>query len=244
MAANRIRWLNEDDPPGAFPPVSAALREPDGLLAAGGDLSSERLLEAYRRGIFPWYDEGQPLLWWAPDPRCVFLPGDLHVSRRLRRDLRRSTAELRFNTAFGEVIRACAQPRSYGPGTWITRDMVAAYEQLHDEGWAHSIEVWQDERLVGGLYGLAIGSALFGESMYSDAPNASKFCLVLLDELLQEGCLGLVDCQVQSSHLLSLGASTIARADFTTRLEALCDPAVHFDSWPDAPIKVLELLAK
>ena len=244
MAANRILWLNKDDPPGAFPPVSAALREPDGLLAAGGDLSSERLLEAYRRGIFPWYDEGQPLLWWAPDPRCVFLPGDLHISRRLRRDLRRSTAEIRFNTAFGEVIRSCSQPRSYGPGTWITRDMVGAYEQLHSEGWAHSIEVWQDGRLVGGLYGLAIGSALFGESMYSDAPNASKYCLALLDQFLDDGRLGLVDCQVQSSHLLSLGASTIDRADFTERLDALCEPVARFESWPKAPINVLELLEK
>ncbi len=244
MAANRIRWMNEDDPPGAFPPVSAALREPDGLLAAGGDLSSERLLEAYRRGIFPWYDDGQPLLWWAPDPRCVFLPGDLHVSRRLRRDVRRSTAEIRFNTAFGDVIRACAEPRSYGPGTWITNDMVVAYEQLHSEGWAHSIEVWQDDRLVGGLYALAIGSALFGESMYSDAPNASKFCLVLLDQFLADGRLGLIDCQVESSHLLSLGASTIARTNFVERLDALCEPVSRFESWPEAPIKVLELLEK
>lgn len=244
MAANRIRWLNEDDPPGSFPPVSVALREPDGLLAAGGDLSSERLLAAYRRGIFPWYDEGQPLLWWAPDPRCVFLPGDLHISRRLRRDLRRATAEIRFNTAFGDVIRACAQPRSYGPGTWITPDMIDAYERLHDEGWAHSIEVWQDNRLVGGLYGLVIGAALFGESMYSDAPNASKFCLILLDRLMREGRLGLVDCQVQSSHLLALGASTIARDDFVERLDTLCEPVEPFYSWPKDPINVLELLEK
>ncbi len=244
MAATRIRWLNEDDPPESFPPVSIALRDPDGLLAAGGDLSSERLLAAYRRGIFPWYDEGQPLLWWAPDPRCVFLRGDLHISRRLRRDLRRSTAEIRFNTAFAEVIRACAQPRSYGPGTWITRDMVDAYQQLHDEGWAHSIEVWQDDRLVGGLYGLAIGEALFGESMYTDAPNASKFCLVLLDRFLNDGRLGLVDCQVQSSHLLSLGASTIPRAEFVERLDTLCEPVTRFESWPKAPINVLELLEK
>ena len=242
MPANRILWLNEDDPPEAFPPVSAALREPDGLLAAGGDLSTARLLAAYRRGIFPWYDEGQPLLWWAPDPRCVFLPGDLHVSRRLRRDLRRSAAEIRFNTAFGDVIRACAQPRNYGPGTWITAEMIDAYERLHDEGWAHSIEVWQGERLVGGLYGIAIGAALFGESMYSDAPNASKYCLVLLDRLLRNGDLGLVDCQVQSSHLLSLGASTISRAEFVGRLDALCRPSRPFESWPDAPINLPELL--
>ncbi len=242
MAANRILWLNEDDPPEAFPPVAAALREPDGLLAAGGDLSTERLLAAYRRRIFPWYDEGQPLLWWAPDPRCVFLPGDLHVSRRLRRDLRRSADEIRINTAFGDVIRACAEPRSYGPGTWITTDMIEAYERLHDEGWAHSVEVWQGDRLVGGLYGLAIGAVLFGESMYSDAPNASKYCLVLLDRLLRDGRLGLVDCQVQSSHLFSLGASTITRADFTRRLDTLCEPAVPFENWPDAPINVLELL--
>ena len=244
MAGNRIRWLNADDPPGSFPPVSAALREPDGLLAAGGDLRSERLLAAYRQGIFPWYDEGQPLLWWAPDPRCVFLPGDLHISRRLRRDLRRSAAEIRFNTAFGDVIRACAQPRSYGPGTWITQDMIHAYERLHDEGWAHSIEVWKDNRLVGGLYGLAIGAALFGESMYSDSPNASKYCLVLLDRLMRDGLLGLIDCQVQSSHLLTLGASTIPRSAFNERLDMLCEPVAPFEGWPEDPIKVAELLEK
>ena len=131
MSSNRVVWLTADDPPQAFPPVATALREPDGLLAAGGDLSPERLLAAYRRGIFPWYDEGQPLLWWSPDPRCVFEKGDLHIARRLRRELRASTAEVRFNTAFSEVIRACAGPRPSEQGTWITGDMMVAYEQLH-----------------------------------------------------------------------------------------------------------------
>ena len=184
------------------------------------------------------------MLWWAPDPRCVFLPGDLHISRRLRRDMRRSNAEIRFNTAFGDVIRACAKPRSYGPGTWITADMIDAYRRLHDLGWAHSIEIWEDGRLAGGLYGLVIGTALFGESMYSAAPNASKYCLVLLDRLLRDGELGLVDCQIRSSHLLTLGASVLPRAEFVDRLDALCEPAARFESWPGAPIKVLELLAK
>ncbi|MDJ0711936.1 MAG: leucyl/phenylalanyl-tRNA--protein transferase [Woeseiaceae bacterium] len=244
MTNSRILWLNQDDPPDAFPPVSGALREPDGLLAAGGDLSSERLLAAYRRGIFPWYDDGQPLLWWSPDPRCVFLPGDLHISKRLRRALRRSAAEIRFNTAFAEVIRACARPRRYGPGTWITRDMIEAYENLHAAGWAHSLEVWQDDRLVGGLYGLVIGSAMFGESMFSEMPNASKFCLVLLDRLLSDGRLGIVDGQVESGHLLTLGARPITRADFVQHLDRLCEPETPFKSWPDGPIKVPELLAK
>ena len=223
MSSKRVVWLSANDPPEAFPPVDTALSEPDGLLAAGGDLSPERLLAAYRRGIFPWYDEGQPLLWWCPDPRCVFKKGDLHVSRRLRRDLRRSTATVRINTAFTRVMRACAGPRRYEQGTWITRDMMAAYERLHRQGWAHSVEVWQDDTLIGGLYGLVIGRALFGESMFSKRSNASKIALLTLDRMLEDGSLGVIDCQVQSSHLLSMGASVMPRADFNRMLDELCE---------------------
>ena len=143
MSNSRVMWLGPDDPPGRFPPVTAALREPDGLLAAGGDLSRDRLLYAYRHGIFPWYEEGQPLVWWSPDPRCVFMAGDFHVSRRLRREGRRSLAELRFNTVFSAVMSECAGPRRSQQGTWITPAMQHAYRDLHDRGWAHSIEVWQ-----------------------------------------------------------------------------------------------------
>jgi leucyl/phenylalanyl-tRNA--protein transferase len=242
VSTPRLVWLAEDDPPDLFPPVETAMREPDGLLAAGGDLRIERLLAAYRRGIFPWYEEGQPLLWWSPDPRCAFLPGNFRLARRLRRELRRSTAEIRFNTAFDDVIRACAGPRRYQRGTWITRDMLAAFGNLHGAGWAHSIEIWQDEQLVGGLYGLIIGRVMFGESMFSAVSNASKIALLLLDRMLAEGTLGILDCQVQSSHLVSLGASMLRRADFTQRLETLCEPAKPFENWPDAPIPVTQLM--
>jgi len=244
MSSQRVVWLTADDPPATFPPVEDALREPDGLLAAGGDLATERLLAAYRQGIFPWYDDGQPLLWWSPDPRCVFFKNDLHLSQRLHKQLRGSSAEVRFNTAFGDVIGACAGPRRHQQGTWITDDMVAAYQRLHDTGWAHSIEIWQDDRLIGGLYGLIIGGAVFGESMFSRQSNASKIALLVLDRLLDAGTIGLLDCQVQSSHLLSLGASVIPRSQFTGLLDALCEPPKPFENWPDSPIKVPELLQK
>jgi len=242
MSNQRVVWLTADDPPESFPPVEDALCEPDGLLAAGGDLTAERLLAAYRRGIFPWYEDGQPLLWWSPDPRCVFLKNDLHLTRRLQKQLRRSSAEVRFNTAFGDVICACAGPRQYQQGTWITNDMIVAYQQLHDKGWAHSIEIWQDERLIGGLYGLIIGKVVFGESMFSRQSNASKIALLVLDRMLDKGTIGLVDCQVQSSHLLSLGASVVPRSQFTGLLDVLCEPIKPFENWPDNPIMVPELL--
>jgi leucyl/phenylalanyl-tRNA--protein transferase len=242
MSNTRIAWLTANDPPEAFPPVETASREPDGLLAAGGDLSVERLLCAYRRGIFPWYDEGQPVLWWSPDPRCVFEKGDLHVSRRLRRELRHSQAEVRFNTAFADVIRACAGPRRYEQGTWITSDMIVAYERLHQAGWAHSIEIWQDDTLIGGLYGLIIGRALFGESMFSLRSNASKIALLTLDCMLADETIGIIDCQLQSNHLLTMGASVIHRAGFVRKLGALCEPPSRFENWPDDPISACELL--
>ena len=241
MTGGQIAWLSESDPPDAFPPVDLALREPDGLLAAGGDLGSARLLEAYRRGIFPWYEDGQPLLWWSPDPRCVFRPGDLHVSRRLRRELRGSHLDITFNTAFAEVVRACAAPRRYSDGTWITAAMTEAYCRLHDEGWAHSIEIRDGEALVGGLYGIAIGRAFFGESMFSGRPNTSKMALVQLDRLMADGRFGLVDCQLTSAHLLGLGATVMPRARFTQLVAELCEPPEPFDDWPEAPVAVRDL---
>lgn len=242
MINNRVMWLSPGDPPDRFPPISAALHEPDGLLAAGGDLSTERLLFAYRSGIFPWCDEGQPLLWWSPDPRCVFLPDDFHISRRLRRELRQSTAEIRINTAFSEVIHACAGPRRSEQGTWITTDMIKAYEGLHEEGWAHSIEVWQFGKLVGGLYGLVIGKAFFGESMFSLTSNASKLALLYLADRLKASDLELLDCQVVSSHLLSLGARILPRNDFLHSLKTACNPIVPCRHWPRVPIACVKLL--
>ena len=242
MSNSRIVWLSPGDPIDAFPPLEAAMNEPDGLLAAGGDLGVERLLFAYRNGIFPWYDDGQPLLWWSPDPRCVLRSGDLHVSRRLRRTVRQSEAMIRFNHDFGQVIRACAAPRPSQPGTWITDDMITAFEQLHQEGWAHSIEVWENGELSGGVYGLAIGRVFFGESMFSRKPNASKMALLALMHYLQDGQFELLDCQVISSHLLSLGARLIPRTEFASALERLCDPPQRFENWPSDPIPVSELL--
>lgn len=244
MNDNRVSWLSPDDPKGMFPPVSTALREPNGLLAAGGDLSPERLLSAYRQGIFPWYDEGQPLLWWSPDPRCVLQSGDYHVSRRLRRELRKSPAEVRINSAFRDVISACAAPRRSQQGTWITADMMSAYEHLHALGWAHSIEIWQDGQLSGGLYGLGIGRVFFGESMFSLTPNASKTALLVLSQMLETGRLELLDCQMVSQHLLSLGASEIPRADFVTRVKSACGRCEKLTDWPDTPIICAGLLSK
>jgi leucyl/phenylalanyl-tRNA--protein transferase len=242
MSGPRVTWLSPGDPPDAFPPVERALREPDGLLAAGGDLSPARLIAAYRRGIFPWYEEGQPLLWWSPDPRCVFLPGAFHLSRRLQRDFRKSTAEVRINTAFAEVIRSCAAPRATQQGTWITPAMAAAYEALHASGWAHSIEIWEAGALTGGLYGIAIGRSFFGESMFSRRSNASKVTLLFLSGLLLDGTLGMLDCQVQSPHLMSLGATMIPRASFTAKLDTLCEPVRPFRFAVDTPIPVPALL--
>lgn len=238
---NRIAWISSTDPPDAFPDVSRAMREPDGLLAAGGDLSSARLLTAYRLGIFPWFDAGQPILWWSPDPRCVLIPGAFHASRRLRRELRSSNAEIRFNTCFDTVIGACAEPRPGQHGTWITAEMIAAYTRLYLEGWAHSIEVWQRDSLIGGLYGIAIGRTFFAESMFSRESNASKYALYALSQLLVSQSFALIDCQVMSYHLTTLGASLIPRDRFVNVLEVACDPPAQFCGWPDNPLRASEI---
>jgi len=238
MTAMRLAWLRPEDPADGFPDIETALDEPDGLLAAGGDLGPDRLLAAYRRGIFPWYEDGQPILWWSPDPRCILLPEHLRASRRLRQYARRSRLELTFNCSFGAVIRACARRRHYAHGTWITADMVAAYEQLHEAGWAHSVEVREGGELVGGLYGIAIGRVFFGESMYSGVDNASKFALLGLAAVMLDNGLELLDCQVVSSHLLTIGAETISRSSFRSQLDKLCSPAGRFGAWPSEPVPV------
>ncbi len=242
MSNNRVAWLAPDDPPDSFPAIELALAEPDGLLAAGGDLSAERLLQAYRSGIFPWYEEGQPLLWWSPNPRCVFLPGNFRLSRRMQRAVRTSTAEIRINTCFSSVVRACAGPRRSEQGTWITEDMIVAYVQLHRLGWAHSIEVWDGGELVGGLYGLAIGNVFFGESMFSKMPNASKFALQYLANRLQAGEFDLLDCQVVSGHLLRLGATSIPRTEFVKRLDCVNHGSAKRADWPKSAISVASLM--
>ena len=223
-----LTWLQRDDL--SFPPLEMALREPNGLLAAGGDLSPERLLAAYRHGCFPWYQEGQPLLWWSPDPRTVLYPHELHVSRSLRKTLRRGLFQITFNQDFQAVIEGCAAPRSYADGTWITPAMQEAYVQLHRMGIAHSVEVWQDGRLVGGLYGLAMGQLFFGESMFSRVTDASKAGFATWVEHLREHDFKLIDCQMPTQHLASLGARTISRDAFAQALARyLGDPGTRWE---------------
>jgi len=216
-----LTWLQRDSL--GFPPLNKALREPNGLLAAGGDLRPERLIQAYRHGCFPWFQDGQPILWWSPDPRTVMLPDQLHISRSLAKVLRQGRYRVTFDQAFASVIRACAAPRSYAAETWITSPMQDAYLELHRRGIAHSVEVWRDDELVGGLYGLAMGQLFFGESMFSRADNASKVGFVTLVEHLKDWGFVLIDCQMPTEHLLSLGAQTISRSEFAGYLNANLD---------------------
>ena len=213
-----IPWLDADDP---FPPVEAAMADPNGLLAAGADLSMQRLLDAYRRGIFPWFGEDDPLLWWSPDPRMVLMPGELHVSRSLRRVIRSGRYRVTLDTAFAEVMAGCAEPREDDAGTWITAEMVAAYGRLAALGFAHSVEVWSDTDLVGGLYGVAIGRMFYGESMFSRRSDASKVALATLVWQLERWGFEMIDCQMSTSHLASLGAREIPRAEFVETLRRL-----------------------
>ena len=213
-----LSWLEGDDP---FPPPEKALRNPNGLLCAGGDLSRERLLEAYRHGIFPWYSGDEPILWWSPDPRMVLFCDELKVSRSLAKNIRNKGFEVRIDSAFSRVIKACSGPRRGEPGTWLGRDMQAAYLALHRAGHAHSFETWQAGELVGGLYGVAIGRMFYGESMFSRATDASKVALVaLVEQLRGRGC-PMIDCQQRTPLLASLGAREIPRRQFLRRLAAL-----------------------
>jgi leucyl/phenylalanyl-tRNA--protein transferase len=217
-----IHVLNPYQPDEPFPPVEQAELEPNGLLAVGGDLSSSRLLNAYRSGIFPWYSDDQPILWWSPDPRTVLYPEQLKISRSLRKTLRNKPFRVTFDQAFSGVMSACAAPRKQAEGTWISPEMLAAYRELHRIGYAHSVEVWMEDRLVGGLYGVALGSVFFGESMFSTERDASKVALVYLTRLLQDRDFRLIDCQVYSAHLISLGAKEIERSSFCRALDRWC----------------------
>lgn len=221
-----IPWLtiNAD-----FPPLSQALREPNGLLAAGGDLSPGRLLQAYRLGIFPWYSPGQPVLWWSPDPRMVLFPAELHISRSLARRLRKTDYEIRYDSAFRQVVVHCAStPRPGQDGTWITPEMVEAYCRLHRMGYAHSVETWIDGALVGGIYGVAIGRMFYGESMFHHVTDASKLAFVHLVRRLERAGFGMLDCQMRTAHLASFGAREISRDEFAQRLSEL----VHSNHTP------------
>ena len=218
-----IPWLDRNQP---FPPLSRALAEPNGLLAAGGDLSAQRLIDAYRHGIYPWYSDDQPLLWWSPDPRMVLYPAEVKISRSLGKRLRRHDYEMRVDSDFERVMRACAAPREGQGGTWITNDMVRAYTELHRRGLAHSVETWIDGELAGGLYGVGLGRMFYGESMFTRATDASKIALAHLARQLQRWQFGLIDCQMRTAHLASMGAREILREDFVRELTTLvqCEP--------------------
>ncbi len=227
-----IPWLQHDD---SFPPVAEALAAPNGLLAAGADLSVPRLLAAYRQGIFPWFNPGEPILWWSPDPRMVLFPGEFKCARSLRKRLARAEHEVRVDTAFAQVMQACAAPRTGQRGTWISPRMVLAYSALHGAGYAHSFETWMPgeagPELVGGLYGVALGRAFFGESMFSRRSDASKIALAhLVAELMQRG-FELIDCQMSTPHLASLGAREISRQEFAARLARLTGLEMPVGKW-------------
>lgn len=223
-----VPWLAEND---LFPPVEKALREPNGLLAAGGDLMPERLLDAYAHGIFPWFNDDSPILWWSPDPRMVLFPRELKISRSLCKNVKNMQYEIRIDSAFQDVMAACAAPRPGQPGTWITPHMQDAYLRLHQMGFAHSIETWIDGKLSGGLYGVSLGKVFFGESMFSNQANASKLALVHLVDQLHSQQFELVDCQMNTAHLASLGAREIPRGEFTTTLAKLINYPYSAQPW-------------
>lgn len=226
-----LPWLDPDDDTTPFPELSSALDDPNGLLAAGGSLRPARLLNAYRQGIFPWFDDDQPILWWSPDPRMVLKPSDIRVSRSLKKAIKKGIFHCTVDTRFSEVIDACSHPRDEEDGTWITASMIEAYETLFKQGHAHSIEVWSEETLVGGLYGVALGHVFFGESMFSRKSDASKVAFAFLAEQLSIWGYQLIDCQVQSAHLESLGASLISRDVFAKQLDEFCPQAASDDAW-------------
>ncbi len=229
-ASPAIAFLHPGDPPESFPDLTRGWPEPDGLIAVGGDLTPARLLAAYGRGIFPWYETGQPVLWWSPDPRAVLLPRQLHISRSLRRTLRSNRYQVSVDLAFGAVIDACADTRAT-TGTWITPEMRSAYRCMHTLGYAHSIEIWLGSKLAGGLYGIALGDIFFGESMFSRATDASKVALVRLVRLAETQGVKLIDCQIGTSHLASLGSQQMPRNEFLQHLRTLTAAAGRVGAW-------------
>lgn len=222
----------------SFPPVENALREPNGLLAVGGDLSPQRLLEAYSKGIFPWFNADEPILWWSPNPRMVLFPEEIKISRSLRKTLKKDHYQIRTDGSFTQVMHACASSRKGQVGTWIHPEMIAAYTALHDMGLAHCVETWMDGELVGGLYGVALGQVFFGESMFSRVPDASKIALVHLAKQLQRWEFGLIDCQVKTGHLTSLGAREIPRSEFSQQLDRLIADTKPGNKWSFDPVLI------
>ena len=231
LPGGSIPWLDESP---TFPPLKQALKYPNGLLAIGGDLSAARLIAAYRRGIFPWFSPGEPILWWSPDPRMVLVPDQIKISRSFAKVLRNSDYQVRLDTAFGDVISACANtPRAGQDGTWISAEMQQAYRHLHQLGYAHSVEVWQQGTLTGGLYGVALGRIFFGESMFSHRSNASKIALAHLCHFLKKRDFCVIDCQMETAHLVSMGAAAIPRPSFAALLDRYADVSPPTEArWP------------
>ena len=225
-----VPWLRTSS---LFPPIDAALDDPNGLLAAGGDLSPERLVDAYRHGIFPWYNGGQPILWWSPNPRMVLPVEEFRFPRSLGKVVRQQRFAIRVDTAFKDVITACAEPRNGQSGTWITPQVVDAYTALHRQGYAHSIESWREDRLVGGLYGVAIGRMFYGESMFARESDASKVALVKLVAMLKHMDMPLIDCQQETDHLARFGARPITRREFAGWLRRLIPSPAPAERWSD-----------
>jgi leucyl/phenylalanyl-tRNA--protein transferase len=228
---SRLPWLAENAPPEALPPAESASDKPNGLLAVGGSLDPDWLLHAYAHGAFPWYNPGEPILWWSPDPRAVLRPEDLRISRSLRRRIRAGAYGIRADTSFAAVIDACAGPREQSDGTWITKQMKTAYMRLHALGYAHCFEAWHHDQLVGGLYGVAMGRIFFGESMFTRADDASKVAFAAAVSYLRNRDFELIDCQIPSEHLSSLGATLMRRTDFIAALETLCSRVRTPGSW-------------
>jgi leucyl/phenylalanyl-tRNA--protein transferase len=222
-SSNKLYWVADNVIADTFPPVETALHDPNGLLAIGGDLSADRLLDAYGKGIFPWYSQGQPILWWSPDPRCVLIPNEMYISKSLKKLMRKNKFIITNNKAFDDVISKCAEPRNGNPDTWITNEINDAYKALNNKGHILSIEVWHNNYLVGGLYGVVLGKVFFGESMFSNISNASKVALAHLADLLKTNNFKLIDCQIYSKHLQSLGAKPMQRNLFINTLKHYCN---------------------
>ena len=230
----QLPYISPYDKTYQFPSVNLALQEPNGLLAFGGDLSPKRLLSAYRHGIFPWFNDDQPILWWTPDPRMILRPAEIHVSRSLKKTMKKSLLRFTYDQAFADVIEACSQPREKQKETWITDDMKQAYRTLHELGYAHSFEVWDEDKLVGGLYGIAIGQVFFGESMFSRQSNASKIAFAQAVECLIAWGYQMIDCQVETEYLQSFGATNISRDKFIELLTRYVDEPISSQAWKAA----------
>lgn len=235
-----LPYLTQDSP---FPEIGLALDDPNGLLAAGGDLSVKRLLDAYRQGIFPWYSDGEPILWWSPNPRTTFIVDDYSTPRSLKRWVRKTPLKVTLNHAFADVVRACAEPRGDQDGTWITEDIQLAYKKLHLAGFAHSVEVWHDDLLVGGIYGVSIGKLFCGESMFSRISNASKLALSTLIGLIKQHQFPILDCQVENPHLMSLGAENINRRQYLQYVANTTKMNIPEDLWRARTLDHEQLIA-